>query len=336
MTNKLLNELNDLTKHHTENCKLYKNYVQSMYDSSVADKIETIPFLPVRAFKQHELLSVPESDIFKIMQSSGTSGQPSKIYIDKQTAKLQTNKLVDLFKSNFGEGRFPMLIIDCESTVRDRLKFSARTAGINGFSMFARKRCFALNEDLSLRIDAIHDFLNVHKNQPVFVFGFTYLIWSSLLLPMEQSQIKIDLQNSFILHGGGWKKLENEKISPAEFRIRLNQATGCKQIRNYYGMIEQTGTIYIECQNGRMHAAKGSTALIRSPYDLSLMGHGETGLIQVLSNIQFSYPGHSLLTEDIGRTYSGESCGCGNEGVVLEIDGRLTAAEVRGCSDAYN
>ena len=42
---------------------------------------------PVRVFKEIDLLSIDKKNVFKIMTSSGTTGQrPSKIFIDKETA----------------------------------------------------------------------------------------------------------------------------------------------------------------------------------------------------------------------------------------------------------
>ena len=136
--------------------------------------------------------------------------------------------------------------------------------------------------------------------------------------------------------GGGWKKLEHLKISNTVFKEQIKMMTGCNAVHNYYGMVEQTGSIFMECRCGRLHASKNSDAIVRDPHTHAHLSHGSTGLIQVFSTIQKSYPGHSLLTEDVGRTFDGSNCPCGSAKVVLEIDGRLAKAEVRGCSDAYS
>lgn len=332
----LIEELNELTGYHVENCELYRNYIKSFFPVIKSHSINDIPYIPVRAFKQFELKSISSNNVYKVMQSSGTSGLQSKIFLDKITAKEQTKALVKNFGLNFGNNRFPMLIIDCESTVTNRLKFSARTAGINGFSMFARSRCFALNDDLTFNFERVDEFLQKHKGRKIFIFGFTFLIWSAFIEFLSSKRKKIDLSNGFILHGGGWKKLEQHKVSSNIFKERIKDVTGCEQVHNYYGMVEQTGTIFIECSHGNMHASNGSAAIVRSPKDFTPLKNGETGIIQVLSTIQFSYPGHSLLTEDLGRVYPGNKCQCGNMGVIIEVDGRLKMADVRGCSDAYS
>ena len=104
------------------------------------------------------------------MRSSGTSGAASLIYLDRQTAKLQTRTLIEIFGEAFGEERFPMLIIDSPKTTTERMSFSARTAAINGFAMFSRGRCFALKDDFSIDLETINKFLQDNSGKNIFVF----------------------------------------------------------------------------------------------------------------------------------------------------------------------
>ena len=119
-----------------------------------------------------------------------------------------------------------------------------------------------------------------------------------------------------------------------EFKELVFDTTGCKDVHNYYGMIEQTGSIYFECDHGSLHAPSNGDVLIRDANTFKVNEYGVEGLIQVFSTIQESYPGHSLLTEDIGVLYPGSNCNCGREEDILVINGRLKSAEIRGCSDA--
>lgn len=332
----LLHDLNVLTHHHKVHCKLYADYLESMFPKERPTRLVDVPFIPVRAFKDFEIKSIPDDAVFKTMRSSGTAGKASQIFLDKDTAQKQSLALVENFGNHFGNGRFPMLVIDAESTVKDRLKFSARTAAINGFSMFSRGRCFALNDDMKPDFNRIRDFLNENAGKRIFVFGFTFLVWSAFIQELQKRGETLSLENGFFLHGGGWKKLEAQKVSNAAFKEAIEFTTSSTSVHNYYGMVEQTGTIFIECDHGRLHAARQSGALARDPFNHAPLDHGQTGILQVLSSIQFSYPGHSLLTEDIGRTYDGTDCACGRHSTIVEIDGRLERAEVRGCSDAYS
>ena len=52
--------------------------------------MELFPFLPVRIFKEIDLMSVKESKIVRVLRSSGTSGSnPSKIFLDEVNSKNQ-------------------------------------------------------------------------------------------------------------------------------------------------------------------------------------------------------------------------------------------------------
>lgn len=337
MTPKFLDELIALTNHHRAACKAYANYCDTVYlrdhpPRSLAD----LPFLPVRAFKDFDLRSVAEDEVFKIMVSSGTIGPRSRIYLDRETAQLQTRTLMAIFGEAFGKNRSPMLVIDSESTVKDRSRFSARTAAINGFSIMARDRCFALDDDMTLNIPRVTEFLQKQSDRRIFIFGFTFLVWQAFCGTLRAQNLRLPLENAFLLHGGGWKKLESEKVSNPQFKAVIAEWTGCTDVRNYYGMVEQTGTIFMECPEGRLHASAWSDALVRDIHTHEVLPHGEAGLIEVFSIIQKSYPGHVLLTEDVGLTHNPSDCACGHPGTIVEIHGRLPAAEVRGCSDAYN
>ena len=81
-------------------------------------------------------LDYSEDNIFKIMNSSGTSGQkPSTIYLDRENSIMQTKVLTKVVSNFIGNKRLPMLIIDSKNVISNRKIFSARGAGIIGFSM---------------------------------------------------------------------------------------------------------------------------------------------------------------------------------------------------------
>ena len=57
------------------------------------------------------------------------------------------------------------------------------------------------------------------------------------------------------------------------------------------------------------------------------------GLIQTLSLLPVSYPGQSILTEDIGVIHGIDNCKCGKLGKYFSVLGRVPDSELRGCSD---
>jgi hypothetical protein len=100
-------------------------------------------------------------------------------------------------------------------------------------------------------------------------------------------------------------------------------------------MAEQTGSIYMECEAGYFHAADESEILIRDPRTLAEREPGTPGLIETLSTIPRSYPGHVLLTEDLGVVHGIDGCRCARRGTYFTFAGRLANAELRGCSDTH-
>ena len=152
---------------------------------------------------------------------------------------------------------------------------------------------------------------------------------------MERLDVKLPLDNAVLIHGGGWKKLIDQQVDNETFKQCLASRLGDITVLNYYGMVEQTGSIFMECECGRLHASNYSDIIIRNPKDFSVCGVGEKGLVQLVSLLPESYPGHSILTEDIGELTGEDDCPCGRYGKTFVIHGRIKNAEIRGCSDTY-
>lgn len=333
----LTEALLDLTEHHRQRCEPYRNILDAVgFDASAATSHLDIPFLPVRLFKELDLLSIDRADVVKTMTSSGTTGQRvSKIFLDKDTSSNQMKVLTKLVSNVVGAQRVPMIVIDSPAVVKDRAMFSARGAGILGFSIFARDRIFALDEDMQLDVDGVTAFLEKHAGQPIMLFGFTFMVWQHFLRELERSDHRLDLSGAVLVHGGGWKKLASEAVSSAIFRERLRQACGLARVHDYYGMVEQTGSIYLECEEGHLHASIYSDVITRRPSDFRPAEIGEPGIIEVVSVLPASYPGHALLTEDEGIVLGEDDCPCGRLGKYFSVLGRIKDAELRGCSDTY-
>lgn len=326
-----------LTKHHYENCPEYKKILDSLsFDVKIPHDYTEIPFLPVRLFKNYELRSVKKEDVVKTLTSSGTTGQQvSKIFLDKNAVLMQQKVLTKIVSSFLGKQRVPMIILDSSAVIKDRAMFSARGAGILGFSIFGTDRLYALDGNMKLDVDGMKTFLKKHEGETIFLFGFTFMIWQHFYRELKESGFKPDLSNGVLIHGGGWKKLANEAVSPADFKKALNDVCGIERVYDYYGMVEQTGTIYVECECGHLHTSIFSDVICRRAKDFSVCDFGEEGIMEVVSVLPESYPGYALLTEDIGVVLGEDDCPCGRKGKYFKINGRIKNAEIRGCSDTY-
>ena len=319
--------LSILNNHHYYNCERYKKLI----DSFNSNKIKIFPMLPVKLFKLFDLISVKKNKIVKKLVSSGTSGQePSKIFLDKENSSNQMKVLTKIIEALLGKKRLPMLIIDKKSTISNRSIFNARAAAIFGFSLFGKNYCYLINEKNEIDYKSLNIFLEKFRKEKFIIFGFTSFIYEYLIKKMKYK--KIDLKNAILLHGGGWKKLENLKITNSLFKNKLNLKLNLKNIFNYYGMVEQTGSIFTECSDGYFHTTIFSDIFIRD-HNFETQKFNKRGLIQLISLIPTSYPGHNILTEDIGEIKGEDNCNCGKSGKYFLVHGRAKEAEVRGCSD---
>lgn len=332
----LSEQLRELTQYHYDQCIPYQRILDKTDTSKHFKTLEEMPYLPVQLFKMLDLFSLPASEHFKTLKSSGTTGQQvSKIYIDRATSVLQTKALNVIVRNFLGKSRLPMIIIDY-NFLENRLQFSARAAGTIGFSQFGHHHFYALDNELHMKEEEFDKFLEQYEGQPLFLFGFTFIVWEHFLQYFYKKQKKLDLSGSVLIHGGGWKKLQDQAVSDQVFKRMLKEQFNLTSVYNYYGMVEQVGSIYMQCEHGHLHTPDFADILIRDPDTLDVLSNGQKGLIQVLSILPRSYPGHSLLTEDIGAILGEDDCACGRKGKYFMVEGRLPKAELRGCSDTLS
>lgn len=333
----LAEELKELTQFHSTHCPEYARFLKAAgYDASKVRGAEDIPFFPVRMFKEYDLRSIGQDQVFKTMTSSGTTGQAvSRIYVDRETAMAQQKAMVRILNDYWGKKRLPMLVADTPSVVKDRKTFSARGAAVIGLDIVSRDTVFLLKDDMSLDTGAFEGFLEKYQGQRFILFGFTFLVWKYLYLEMKKRKEQPDLSGAFLMTGGGWKKLEAEAVSREKFKECMYERFHITHFLDHYGMVEQTGCIYAECEYGHLHASIYSDIIIRDHRDFSPCGAGQAGIIQAVSVLPRSYPGHSLLTEDEGLVLGEDDCPCGRKGKYIRVLGRIKSAELRGCSDTY-
>ena len=338
---KFIEHQKKLFLHHYKNNSFYKRIIDNIFGFESIGKIncnlENAPYIPVHLFKNYDLYSTNFDKIFKVLNSSGTSGnRTSKIFLDRENANAQTKSLSKIFTDFTSLERPGMIIADCKDTIINKKAFSARAAGIIGFSYLCRKPSFALDSDMNLSLQNIKNVFENDKIKNILIFGFTYIIWLHLLKKKFPSEIREELNKKGILvHGGGWKKLEAENISKNEFKEKVSEYLGIKKSINYYGMVEQTGSIFMECEKGFLHTNPLCSVISRDKKTLGISDLGDIGIAQVISSLPTSYPGNSILTDDLISIKGIDDCKCGRKGVYFDILGRLKASEPRGCSDTY-
>jgi hypothetical protein len=304
----LLDRLNELNAHHRDRCTPYRAMVDHTFGPGPFNTIEALPFIHVSAFKEHELLSVPRSEVHRSMTSSGTSGRPSKVFIDKNDSLEQVKSLSATWTARFGPRRRQMFLFSSSSGTEGH---NARWAALSGFSMFGKT------------VDPLDDQVPFVRDDGPVIVGMTTDVWT------HRSRLKnFSSCRPIVLHGGGWKRLAASSVTREDFLAGLREVCPLVTIVNWFGMIEQVGTVYFDCAAGHFHEHEGASFVIRSPDTLEPTNRG---LLQVLSTVPRSYPGHSLLTDDVCELVT--NCSCGSPTKAFHFWERRNNAPARGCAN---
>ncbi|MBI4659285.1 MAG: acyl-CoA reductase [Verrucomicrobia bacterium] len=343
----LLSALNKAFQHHFQNCASYRHFCRrrGVNAETRFDSYEQLPFLPVQAFKENaELLcSVAPADIKTRLQSSATSGIASTVTIDKVTSRRQIKALAAVLSEVLGATRRPFLVVDLDPRSGAADVLGARNAAVRGFLNMAREvQYFMMREQdgrLSLRADAFSEALERHSQNedPVVVFGFTFVLYVSGVLPLLKLGRSFRLPpGSFVIHIGGWKKLVDQQVSKGTFTEAMVQAFGvpASSVVDFYGFTEQIGVTYPDGPDGQKCTPAFAEVLVRDPISMEILQDGREGLLEFLTPIPFSYPGIAVLTDDIGVITERDSERSGGwQGTRFRVLGRAATAEVRGCGD---
>lgn len=299
-----------------------------------------VPLLPTQMFKYFDLQTTA-GKLQRVLYSSATTSQtPSRIPIDGTTARRQTKAMLSIIKNHFAGKRRAFLVIDSPSSNKEGSGITARGAAIRGFSILAKEMVYAFDDidnRMVLNRQRVVDFLTANQNQPIFAMGFTFIVWSQFLETLEADGVRFHCPQLDLVHGGGWKKLQDKSVSKETFSARLAALFGTRpdRILDYYGMVEQTGIVFIDCKAGRKHAPNFADVKIRNFYTLAENDANDPGYIEIISVLPDSYPGMSILTEDIGVVLGQDDCPCGRKGKYFEFRSRVQKAEPRGCGDTF-
>ena len=323
-----------LTNHHYKNSPIYRLLINKFnFKFKNKHKLESFPYLPSTLFKELDLISVPNNNIVKTLFSSGTSGAGrSKIFLDKTNSLNQIKTLKSIMTKFLGNERLPMLIIDKDPLSNIKDNFTARSAAIYGFSIFGKKYTYLLNKNNEIDYNLLNNFLEKFHKEKFLVFGFTSFIYENLIIKINSKKLKFKMNNALLLHGGGWKKMKEKKISNKIFKEKLFNKFKIKNVQNYYGLVEQTGSIFVECQNCNSFITSVYSDVLIRDNNFKVVKDGLKGLIQLFSLVPSSYPGHNIITEDIGAIIE-KKINCKINAKHFVVYGRSTKSEIRGCSD---
>ncbi len=299
------------------------------------DDMSHVPPIMVHLFKEKEFISVPEKDIVLTLTSSGTGGQKSQQRLDQMSldnVKLLAYKIHERLgltgQENVNYLCFtydPKVASDLGTAFTDELltSFTGRNEVYYAIQWNKIKNDFELNSDGV--VETLKRFEK--EGKPVRILGFPAFLYKIL----KDYKIKLKLPPlSWVQTGGGWKNLANEEIPKHEFRRFIFDSLGIPEenCRDLFGMVEH-GIPYVDCTLGNMHIPNYARVYVRSPYDLSILPEGETGLLHFICSYNHSYPCISILSTDYGSV---RKCSCGLDGQILELKGRAGVSKHKGCA----
>ncbi|MBI2577989.1 MAG: hypothetical protein HYV77_04125 [Candidatus Wildermuthbacteria bacterium] len=346
-----LSAMTESIHHHYNHCPQYKMLLDGQgFDPFRVFSLADIPFLPVSLFKEVELVTGPREAIKKkALSSATTTGKPSIIFLDQTTINRQQSVLRSLLAEFVGSKRKGLFAFEKKHTSASKTnESSSHASAVAGMLPIAKSLHFLLDESSGLDFPAVERaLLDVHKEDDICFFGFTWLIYKMLLdLKQGDTQKYIKLKNilsslpnkKILLHIGGWKKLKDIQVEKDQFNKEIGEFLGIDDLGaviDIYGMTEQLGTIYPDCEFRHKHTPIYSEVIIRDIETLAPCPIGVAGFIQLLTPIPSSYPGVSILSDDIGKIMGIDNCPCGRKGTYFVFQKRAEAAEIKGCGDAF-
>lgn len=295
--------------------KVYKQYVDALgVEVSKVCRPEQIPFLPIRFFKTHKIVST-YFDAELVFESSGTTATTNSKHYVKDAAWYEKSFLT-CFEQFYGKvddwcvlGLLPSYLERGNSSLVYMVQklVTRSTHPDSGFYLYDFEKLYQTLKRLE------------QEGKKTVLIGVTFaLLDFAALYPLP-------LNNTIVMETGGMKGRKKEMIRNEVHDI-LKQAFSLDAIHSEYGMTELLSQAY-SSGSGLYRTPDWMRIVLRDEEDpLSakpLCGNDKTrGLINVidLANIcSCSF----IATDDLGVLYSNGT---------FEVTGRMDNSDLRGCS----
>ena len=330
--------------HHQENssfyCDLLKRNKYTVNSLVSIDDLAKIPMIPANFLKYHEVLSINKKDVVVHATSSGTLGQKSQVFLDKNTIKLATkmaikmmryHKLISLIPTNY-------FILGFEPVKGNNAGNVQLAKAMTRFAPAFSKVYTLKNIGDKYEIDSfgIMKGLKRFNRQilPVRIMGFPAYLYMIIKTMKEANLPPLKFsKKSIVLTGGGWKNYGDMMIDKSEYYQLIEDYLGIpsENCRDFYSAVEHS-VAYPECKNHHMHVPIWSRVIIRDPKTLEPLGYDKPGFLNFISPLVSSQPISSILMGDIGILKDGKTCGCGIRTPYFEVLGRAGTEKTAGCA----
>lgn len=293
--------------------EIYKTYLQARkVDVNSVTKIDQIPFLPIRFFKDFAVVSGSKDQFKDFFSSSGTTGMiTSRHYIWSQDWYLSHAQKI--FESSYGpiQDYHVLALLPAylerpgSSLVSMSTHFIKESKSVHsGFYLYDQAALIAKIQELG------------SSAQKLLLIGVTFA-----LLDLAESGIDFEVpKNLIVMETGGMKGRRKEMIREEVHGI-LKQFFGLDHIHSEYGMTELMSQAYSN-GGGKYTLPNSMRVMLRDINDPLSWAKRSQGGINVIDLANF----HScafIETQDLGRIDGDGS---------LEVLGRFDSSEIRGCN----
>lgn len=293
--------------------KVYKSYLlaRKIQPESV-QTIQSIPFLPIRFFKDFDVVCGESSDFDSFYSSSGTTGMiTSKHFIWSESWYLDHSR--QIFESTYGSLKdFHVLALLPAYLERPGSSLVAMAKHFIEQSQSAHSGFYLYNqEDLLQKLELLRA-----DSRKVLLLGVTF----ALLDFAESGGNFSPMDNLIVMETGGMKGRRKEMIREEVHEV-LKSFFQVKSIHSEYGMTELMSQAYSKGE-GRYTLPPTMRVMLRDVNDPLSWSARSQGGINVIDLANF----HScafIETQDLGRY---------DENGFLEVLGRFDNSEIRGCN----
>jgi len=303
--------------------------------------IENIPFIFVAALKERDLTTLPYSKIVLELKSSGTSGQRSRMQLDKGSL-MRVRRMAWQVFAGLGltdlERAHDYICFTYDPEVAKDLGTAWTDKLLSGFTkkgeIFYTFRWSKEKNDFYFDLDgavlAMKKFEDAGSLVRLVGFPAFALKLTEEFKKRYGRYPKLNKESS-VVTGGGWKTLADEAMDKKVYRKILadNLGVPVENVRDLFGMVEH-GVPYVDCRLGNFHVPNYGRIIARHPGTLEPLGYNKIGLLQFITPYLTSYPSLSVLSSDFGLLRP--KCSCGLPGPVLEIKGRAGVTKLKGCA----
>jgi len=326
------------SRHNREFDWLCRKAAFNVESINVESDLEKIPAVGVTAMKYYLLLSLAEEAAVLKLTSSGTRGQKTQIWFDRDSLDRVQSMLELLWRQegliSKKQTNYMMMVYDPEEAkdlgIAFTLKNQQRFAPPSETYFAIRKNAMGAWEfNMKAVIEKLNSYIG--QGKPVRIMGIISFIYE-LLEELEKTGAVALPPESFLLTGGGWKTADEKKVPRDYFRGKASRILGIpdENIRDAYGMAEHSAP-YIECKRHRFHIPVYNRIFIRNPETMTVMSPGEIGLLQLISPFNAMMPNLSILSTDMGHI-DPDPCPCGWKAPTFTLVGRGGLVKHKGCA----